>query len=398
MNRSEEFVSDLCTKSFLSLWSYSNPRMKDSHKELCDVIVVCDPDVIILSVKEIGLKEGGNLSVDVARWCKKAVESSAKQIYGAERHLKGMTNVVTKEGKTGVHLPLVPNRHVHRVAVALGSKGKVPVSFEDFGKGFIHVFDEVSLPNIMIELDTITDFVKYLKDKKTLHSSGIETVLNGGEEDLLAIYLHNGRTFPIGRDLLVLEDDLWTTFVNKPKYLARKKEDEKSYAWDHLIEIFCHDFLTCGLEFGNSLTNVEHVMRTMARENRFSRRVMAKSFLEFYEQTGQKKVRARMALSPSGVLYVFLACPRGEDRKYRVAELGARCIVARGLHPECPTVIGIATEQYEEGKGYSLDAYYFCKVAWTAEDQQRSEYFQKEFKFFLAPRVSQAHEDEYPVC
>ena len=173
MNRSEEFVSDLCTKSFLSLWSYSNPRMKDSPKELCDVLVVCDPDVIIFSVKEIGLKEGGDPTVDVARWRRKAVESSIKQIYGAERHLKFMTDVVTKEGKIGVTLPLVPNRQVHRVAVALGSKGKVPVSFEDFGKGFIHVFDEVSLPNIMIELDTITDFVTYLKDKETLYSRSL---------------------------------------------------------------------------------------------------------------------------------------------------------------------------------------------------------------------------------
>ncbi|MGD0235476.1 MAG: NERD domain-containing protein [Syntrophorhabdales bacterium] len=398
MNRSEEFVSDLCTKSFLSLWSYSNPRMKDSPKELCDVLVVCDPDVIIFSVKEIGLKEGGDPTVDVARWRRKAVESSIKQIYGAERHLKFMTDVVTKEGKIGVTLPLVPNRQVHRVAVALGSKGKVPVSFEDFGKGFIHVFDEVSLPNIMIELDTITDFVTYLKDKETLYSSGIETVLNGGEEDLLALYLHNGRAFPVGRDLLVLDDSLWQAFTNKPEYLAKKKEDEASYIWDRLIEIFCRDFLTCGLEFGNSLTNVEHVMRTMARENRFSRRVMAKTFLEFYERKGQKKVRARMAPSPSGVLYVFLALPRGEDRKYRVAELGARCLVARGLNPEHPTVIGIATEQYEEGQGFSLDAYYFYKEDWTAEDQQRSEYFQREFGFFSAPRVSQAHEDEYPVC
>jgi hypothetical protein len=51
MNKAELLVYRLCRKSFLSLWSYMNPRRKPSGKELCDVIVVCEPDVLIVSVK-----------------------------------------------------------------------------------------------------------------------------------------------------------------------------------------------------------------------------------------------------------------------------------------------------------------------------------------------------------
>jgi hypothetical protein len=88
MNKSEELVAKHCTKSFLSLWSYPNPRRgKDSGKELCDVLLVCEPDVIIFSVKEKDVTDSGDISVDWSRWHKRAVEESCKQICGAERSI-----------------------------------------------------------------------------------------------------------------------------------------------------------------------------------------------------------------------------------------------------------------------------------------------------------------------
>ncbi|MBE9591950.1 MAG: NERD domain-containing protein, partial [Proteobacteria bacterium] len=121
MNKSEDLVSKLCTKSFLSLWSYSNPRGKDSSKELCDILVVCEPDVIVFSVKEINLTNSGDMSVRWLRWRKKAIEDSCKQIYGAERRISESANVITKEGKVGLSFPHVSCRRIHRVAIALGS-------------------------------------------------------------------------------------------------------------------------------------------------------------------------------------------------------------------------------------------------------------------------------------
>lgn len=52
MTDSEQLVYELSRKSFLSFWSYPNP-LNDCQKELCDVLIVCDPDVIIFSIKEI---------------------------------------------------------------------------------------------------------------------------------------------------------------------------------------------------------------------------------------------------------------------------------------------------------------------------------------------------------
>jgi hypothetical protein len=397
VNDTERFVYQVCRKSFLSLWSYANPQGRTPGKELCDILVVCEPDIIIFSVKDVRLGHSGDSSIDWARWRKRAIEASCKQIYGAERWIKSSPHVIRSDGTLGLPFPKDPEQRIHRIAIALGSKGELPISSGDFGKGFVHVFDETSFSIILKELDTVDDFVTYLTDKENLCSSGIEIMLQGGEEDLLALYLHSGRTFPTNCDLVMVDDTLWRSLANKGEYKAKKRADNESYAWDRLIERFCYNVLHGNLEFGNSLTDSEASLRTMARENRFSRRGLGKSFLEFIELSGQKKVRSRMTRSLSGVVYVFLAVPHGQDRHARVAELGIRCFVARGINRDSKRAIGIATEQYEAGKGFSLDLCHLYKENWTAEDEAHMESIQKELGYFSKPVRNSVHEDEYPV-
>ena len=394
-NESEQFVHDLCKKSFLSLWSYANPLGKAS-KELCDVLIVCDPDVIIISVKDIRITDSGNVSTDWNRWRKRAIDTSINQVYGAERWIEKTLHVVRSDGSVGIAFPEKKVRRVHRVAVALGGEGKAPIRFGDFGKGFVHVFDRVSLEVIMGELDTIEDFIQYLSAKEELYHSGREMLFHGGEEDLLALYLHRGRRFPDNFDMIVIDDNLWEGFRNSEEYKAKKEADGASYTWDRLIELLSNDILHGNLEFGPDLSEAEISVRVMARENRFGRRLVGKSFMEFYELARQKKVMSRMALGNSGVTYVFLAMPHGEDRQYRVAELVGRCFVARGLNQERKAVVGLATERYEKEKGFSFDVMHLHKEIWGEEDQKHSDYLQTEFGYFKAPVSQRTHEDEYP--
>src|ERR1700726_268298 len=97
VNKTEEFVLGVCQRSFLSLWCYNNPKGKDND-ELCDVLVVCDPFVIIVSVKEIQLKTDEPTQVHHERWTRKAVEASVSQIYGAERWLASAARVIRADG------------------------------------------------------------------------------------------------------------------------------------------------------------------------------------------------------------------------------------------------------------------------------------------------------------
>ena len=395
---SEELVYRLCTKSFLSLWSYPNPQGK-SRKELCDILIVCDPDIVIVSVKEIQLDETDKTSTSLKRWRKKAINESCKQIYGAARWLKNATHVITSAGEKGLALPDFDTRKIHYLAVALGGKGKTPIYYGDFGKGFVHVLDEISLDVVMGELDTIEDFVKYLSDKEALYEKGVFTLFDGGgEEDLLAFYLHQGRTFPDGPDFFVLDDNLWVNLTRRPEFIARKKADENSYFWDRLIELLASDLRSKRRisEFpgaSTELSDIERILRVMARENRFHRRLLSDYVLQFLEAS---KIRSRSVPSPSGVLYVFLTTKSGVHRDDRLVELAARCWVARDLRRDSMTVVGLATEDPASANGFSLDVYYLHKHDWTCEDQEQARILREEYGYFANPNKTRMMGDEFP--
>ncbi len=148
LNSSEEFVHWLCRRTFLSLWSYASPRGKKG-KELCDILIVCEPDIVIISVKEISVKNSSAGGVAASRWSREAIAGSVKQIYGAERHLSGSDHVIRADGSDGLPLPQSSSRRIHRIAVAFGSEGDIPYTMGDFGKGFVHVMDERSIQIVL---------------------------------------------------------------------------------------------------------------------------------------------------------------------------------------------------------------------------------------------------------
>ncbi|EJC3370364.1 hypothetical protein MYW81_004598, partial [Salmonella enterica] len=105
-NESEKYLADLCSKTFLSLWSYPNVYTDEGKKsdnsdgkELCDLLVVFNQHVIIFSDKDIGFKDTGNIEVDWGRWVKRAVLKSANQLYGAENWIRERSNRIYLDPK-----------------------------------------------------------------------------------------------------------------------------------------------------------------------------------------------------------------------------------------------------------------------------------------------------------
>lgn len=396
VNKSEEFVFKICQETFLSLWSYANPLRRDRRRELCDILVVCQPHVVILSVKESSPAQSGDISIDWDRWIKQAVEPSRKQIYGAERELQQMTHVIKADGSEGLSLPPVYERRIHRVAIALGSKGEVLIASCDHDKGFVHVFEEVAFTTLLRELDTITDFLGFLEAKEQLILRGTR-VVTFGEEDLLALYLRNGRSFPEQATILHLDDGLWKAFSSRPEFLAKKEADRVSYVWDRLIEWVSGDVLATTAQTGGQIGSSELALRVLARESRFSRRTLAQALTKFLSDAQEQKVRSMIASSPSGVFYVFLATPPSVARAERIDELTVRCFTARGIFQNTMTVIGIATEVPGLSDLSSVDVVLYEKPGWTEEDQKNFEFIQGTAEVFSQSRMKLIHEDEYPT-
>jgi len=109
----------------------------------------------------------------------------------------------------------------------------------------------------------------------------IQHLVQVQEDDSLAMYLHAGRQFPATPPaVLSVPDELWEEFKRKPEFIAKKEADKLSYCWDELVDVLTGDLLGANLEPGYSPSDKELVLRVMAREHRFSRRLLGTAFKE----------------------------------------------------------------------------------------------------------------------
>lgn len=387
MTPSEKLVFDLCTRSCLSLWSYASPQRPDG-RELCDTLVVFQNHIVIFSVKGVALKSTPDPAVGASRWTRRAVDESVGQLAGAQRELRTMTQVIRQDKALGIALPSVEARKVHLVAVAAGAERTVPFAGGQLEPGSVHVMDEFALRIILGELDTAPDFMHYLEAKESFRGS----IVCEGEENLLAFYLHRGRALPTEIELLVADDTLWPGVSAKPEFVARKDQDRASYWWDRVLETLIGDLVTTAGEVPLP-TEHELVVRTMAAENRFARRVLSAACLDWLMK---RQAGARNLVSPSGVAYVFATYPRDYGREHRQADLGMRCFVARGTPALAREItIGIATELYDPS-GYSLDVVYLWKPEWEEEDTRVANDARRQFGVLKDPILRAASTDEFP--
>ncbi len=401
-NEIERSVFDFCRQTFLSLWSYANPRRHGSSKELCDVLVLCDPHIVIFSVKDYRLNTAKPTDVAANRWRKKAIQESVAQIYGAERNITQADTVIQSDGSPGLPLPALSERIVHRVSVSLGSQGILPIPTGDFGKGFVHVFNEESLDLVLRELDTISDFIGYLTAKEALCSNYPKLTVEGGEKNFLAVFIKYYGRFPAEPPPPVIPGNIWDDLINSEYYRNKKKADQVSYAWDQIVEWLSNEALSDRLDglkdvavvgSSSSLTDNERVLRFMARESRFERRCLAKIWIDFRELALQRRVRARIAPSTSGVAYLFYNPPPEYNREERVKELSLRCYVARNDVSDCETIVGIGTNVKSAPRGYALDISVLVALEWTDENRRDAERIRQDYGFFEAPEHKEMRVD-----
>jgi len=428
----EEYLQNLCDKTFLSLWSYPsvyrNQRIAHTSegKELCDLLVVFGNDVIIFSDKLCAFPNTGDIALDWSRWYKRAVLQSAKQAWGAERWIREYPERIFLDRNCSTPFPFaLPDKlqmNIHIVIVAhdaskrcrkeYGGSGSLMLHYSlppntpakafaisdlDKTKTFVHVFDDTTLDIILKTIDTVSDFIKYLTKKEKFLRSGIP-ILIAGEEELLALYLQNAGpdgdhdlTFDSKYGGIVLQEGGWMEFTNSPKRAAQIHANEVSYFWDYLIEKFSihvlNDTEYNPMSSGFPLPSSEMVLRFMARESRIRRRLLSESFLLFLEKSGPNYVSRRfmMPSNPGDPHYVFLLYPRQPNvseenyRSIRYNALFAYCASLKNRVPEATDIIGIATEPGIENMKRSEDALYLSAYEWTEENKKSTkdmmEYF-----------------------
>lgn len=380
----EKLVHDLALKTFLTDWCYPNP-MLPSGRELCDLLIVFDQVAIIWQIKDLKLDKHG-------KYKEAEVEKNLRQLSGARRQLFELKSAVELQNprrrKEVFDATII--KEVYLISVLLG-EGEEYYPLVDSIKDYtVHVFTSDFTQIILNELDTISDFIGYLQAKGALIWKSKQVIIFGGEEELLAFYLKNNRSFERfdEADQIMVGQGSWQDLENRPEYQEKKRVDKISYAWDGIIDR-AHE--------GSS--EYEIIARELARPNRFHRRYLSKVFLDAHMKAhdDEKYDLFRRVLLGDGVTYCFLFFDEEEEpRTKRTAMLHAICYVARGLIQKNSKVIGIATE-----KKISRECSYdFCLLdipEWTDENQMSMEKFQEVTGILTDPILGYAKEDEYPT-
>ncbi|HAP38757.1 MAG TPA: hypothetical protein DCQ94_03255, partial [Nitrospira sp.] len=404
VNESERMLMRLCRKSFLSLWAHANLHtaqdMRDgrgSAKEFADVLVIFGNDVIIFSDKNIQFQADREQNIAWPRWFKRAVTESAIQLHGAMSWLRRFPGRIFLDAACTrplpIELPSADRARYHLVAVTRGSRDaclktfpgsfgtlqidtgiegraheKVPftVGALDRSKHFVHVLDEFSLEVVMDEMDTITDFLAYLKAREAFLSEADTTVVAAGEEQLIAAYISNGDNgkhpfLPdaVGSDkpsLVIFDDSHYPGLIQRPEYQAKRRQDERSRAWDDLLErlIRLGDPRLVHPEVEQTNHETEEALRLMASESRFRRHLLTESLLEMLaaaaEEPCKRRARVFTTHEQSDLVYIFLVTPKRPNetdddyRKHRVAMLHAYCRCAKLRFPQSETFIGLGLD------------------------------------------------------
>lgn len=380
MTPSEKYVSELCEKSFLPFWSFPNPIGK-KDKELCDVFVVCENNIIIISVKDISISEHKDESVQYDRWVKKAIYDSADQIYGAERFLKSVDEVFSKDRRTKIKLPEKKTRIIHRIAIAFGSKENFPLPTGNFGKGFVHVFDEKSTFVLLNELDTITDFTNYLIAKEKFIAN--KRILIPTESDFLAFYLQTGLEIDISANVIASQSGLWESYIETKEYLKWRKDIRISYVWDQMI-LQLHNFhISLDLNEERRL-ELEESVRQINLESRINRIELG----SILENAKERKVNARMLRPLDGCNHTYVLIPLTDKNwEGKESELKLRCIVARAENPNTEKIIGISIGSRSNGESH-FDICYLYIPKLDKEFVKHAKTIQDEFGYFKNPVMS----------
>lgn len=380
-SKAESVVHDLSIKSFLTDWCYLNPKLPN-NKEICDLLVVFDDIAIIWQIKSLKLREDG-------RYKKKDVKKNFRQLIGAKRRLFEIDKEINLENPRRGNEIFNPKsiKQIFLISVLMGPPEEFFSFVEKINDNIIHVFNREFIEIVLNELDTISDFCEYIKSKEQLIADK-KIIILGGEQELLAYYLQNNRSFSQFNNAtnILIQEGIWEGYISRTEYKNKKKQDELSYGWDSIIER-AHE----------GSPEYERVARELARPNRFERRVLSKTFLDAHIRAHEdnKADMFRRILTTDGVSYVFLFFSEDHPREHRKQMLFSICFFARGKFRNNTKVIGTATEK-KIGLTCSYDYCVINKPEWTDDDENRMLKMQEDLELFKNPEIARISEDEYP--
>ena len=381
LSDSEDFLKKLADQTFLKLWAIPNTFYKKG-KELADLVIPFGDDIIIISDKASNFDTDAHGERAWSRWYGGAVEKSVAQLAGALRTVTLRPEIVSLDAKLSEPMPLPLNeagrRRIHLVGIARPGRdpSKTPADWEGliYVSGethepfkicklivqdrIVHVFDGPTINLLLKELDTVSDFVSYLKGREAALLAADNYAF--AEKDLLGAALIGCETDPLGLPsvppLDAVVPGLWDMYNSSKRVQVRRELDEPSRVIDRYINQQYEEFL--GKRFlGEKPTFAQHenAMGLLAAEGRFARRIIAHELYDLLGEEDETTFWATTLRSPTTprLRYVWMTYPpRPSDISEEQGDMACltymrqHVVVAEALFEE-ELVMGICVPNWE---------------------------------------------------
>jgi hypothetical protein len=401
---SETYLARLAGRTFLGLWTYSNPY-HNVGKELTDLIVPFGNDIIIFSDKAVEFDAAIEPRLAWQRWSSRAVADSIRQLRTAKQRIERDGARVFLNAKASIRLPFdLPATDrccFHLVAIARPARDPALVpnlwpgltyASDTTGEPFhigplsaagvpVHLFDGRTIDLLLGELDTAPDFIAYLSGRA--ERLAVASRYRFVEQDLLAAAIENWAygdgLRPTVPPFEQVRQGHWEQFARSERRLRSQGMNKSSHIIDRLISSHDNEYQE-GRSIGEAspFPAHEYAMRLLAGESRFARRIIVTEILDVARNPSARFMGTTLP-SPShpDLRYVWLAYPEPPANVDTVVleksiqtYLRKHVLVARGLFHE-PLVMGVALPQ----SGVSNTALYFELLDgsdWTPSDVEQA--------------------------
>jgi len=433
VTQSEQKLIEFADNAFFGLWSYPNVYSDEGYsknntgKEVCDLLVIFDKDIIIFSDKAIVFNENKDTAIAWSRWFRKSVIESCSQLFGAEKFIKEHPERLFVDKECAIKLPIkIDNSfNFHLVAVTNNISDSAVKYFDKIEKGssatliniyplnaqgclenpfcvgdlypektFVHILDETALKLLLTELNTANDFIGYLTEKeRVIRKKAL--FISAGEEETLATYIMgdnkivSDELIKKGQPVTIPEGE-WENYKNNFRFQYRISIKKESIFWDNLIHNFSKSILSANVGFFGEVEFSMHELgaREIAKESRNSRYYLSKTFQEKFKTTQSHLRTSRMieSIDEKGKFYLFLFHPNNNKLSYneyrteRISYISAYTKVAFVKYRQIKKLIAIATEP-QNSTGRSEDLIYSrSRGTFTKEQVEEAKKLSKENK------------------
>ncbi len=387
----EDLVETICNRWFFRDFVVRNPRFQRTNgkeKEAADVLVLDDQSLIAFQVKARELGSGPLDHTSLGR-LESRLTSGVAQLKTLRRAVEAglLTEVTTQRGVAIRFKADKPHKLVGVVILDVVDEETLPKDdrprlFGGFDEGpgiSAHLFLRSTFESLIEELDTLPDFLEYLRIRELLYSKRILNLLTD-ELDFLALYKTNHplvmEVLNEEYSLLIVDDGAWERYIESggAARTQRKVANEPSRLIDEIIE-YLHTSIGTTLAAPVSekaliypVGSVEAyfaIISELARFSRLHRRVIGERMLVKLKSAIDKGFAFAVMGEPSldrGILFLCTRKPRDE----RILAL-ANLTCAAGLRVGVSRMIGIVTEP-GDALDRSFDAIFVQDLSDERED------------------------------